>query len=78
MLPPEQFNVRSQDLEPAFHDVGQFYWGKTDEFLVADSLFSPRAVPLKVPSWRVHDIDTEDDWDRAEILFKILSQRGEL
>ena len=78
MFDPAQFHVRSQDLEPAYHDAGQFYWGRSRAFLAGHPLFSPRAVALRIPAWRVQDIDTTDDWERAELLYDVLQRRGEL
>lgn len=70
MLNPEHFNTRSQDLEEAFHDAGQFYWGRSTAWLAGKSLFSPAATPVVLPRHRVQDIDTPEDWERAEWLFK--------
>lgn len=72
MLNPEHFNSRSQDLEEAFHDAGQFYWGRTDAWLTGKPLFSHSAVPIVLPRHRVQDIDTTEDWERAEWLFKAM------
>jgi pseudaminic acid cytidylyltransferase len=68
---PEYTNTRTQDLEPAYYDVGQFYWGKTEAWL---SGVSPHQTgkSLVIPEWRVVDIDTPDDWSRAEILLQLL------
>lgn len=73
MFNPEAFNTRSQDLEPAYHDAGQFYWGKPETFKQKIPIFSAEAVPLPIPSWRVVDIDTEEDWQRAELIYKALN-----
>ncbi|WFF42657.1 pseudaminic acid cytidylyltransferase [Salinicola endophyticus] len=70
MFEPERFNTRSQDLEEAWHDAGQFYWGRPEAWLAGRPLFSARAVPVKLPRHRVQDIDTPEDWQRAEWLFK--------
>ena len=78
MLAPEYVTVRSQDLEPAWHDAGQFYWGYTAAFEQGLPLLSEAAVPVVLPSHRVQDIDTEDDWRRAEVLFRVLGELGEL
>lgn len=67
MHQPESFFKRSQDLEPAYHDAGQFYWGRPQAWLNSENLFES-SKPLVLPSWRVHDIDTQDDWIRAELL----------
>lgn len=72
MFYPENFNVRSQDLPEAFHDAGQFYWGKTEAWLDQKTLFSEKSYPIKIPRWRVQDIDTLEDWTRAESIFKSL------
>jgi N-acylneuraminate cytidylyltransferase len=72
MLFPEHFESRSQDLPRALHDAAQFYWGRPDAWLSATTLFGPRSRPLPVPRWRVQDIDTSEDWIRAEALFRSL------
>lgn len=75
MLEPESFGERSQDLEPAFHDAGQFYWGRPQAWLRSDNLFDG-GKPLLLPRWRVQDIDTEDDWTKAELMHKALYEYG--
>lgn len=72
MFSPEHFNTRSQDLEEAFHDAGQFYWGTTEAWLQGKLIFSPDSLPLLLPRHRVQDIDTSEDWERAEWLFKAM------
>ena len=72
MLQPENFMARSQDLEEAWHDAGQFYWGRAEAWLGGQALFSEQAVPVKLPRYRVQDIDTPEDWERAEWLFKAM------
>jgi len=69
MFQPEHFNTRSQDLEEAWHDAGQFYWGEASAWLAQKPLFSPDAAPVPLPRYRVQDIDTPEDWDRAELMF---------
>ena len=66
---PEYELTRSQDLEPAYHDVGQFYWGRSDAWLINNRIHGS-GVGLPIPSWRVVDIDTLADWERAELLYK--------
>jgi len=72
MFNPEHRNTRSQDLEEAYHDAGQFYWGKTQAFLDDVPTFSAASVPIVLPRYRVQDIDTKEDWDTAEMLHKAL------
>lgn len=76
MFSPENEQVRSQDLEEAYHDAGQFYWGKTDAFLNKLSIFSPHSKAVLLPRKRVQDIDTMEDWDLAESLYSALKLAG--
>ena len=76
MFHPEHFNTRSQDLEDAYHDAGQFYWGTASAWLVGKPIFSPDAAPLVLPRHRVQDIDTPEDWERAERMFKALQAQA--
>lgn len=69
MFQPEHALTRSQDLEEAYHDAGQFYWGRRAAWLAEKTLIGPDAAPLVIPRHRVQDIDTPEDWDRAERLF---------
>lgn len=77
MFAPEHFQSRSQDLEEAFHDAGQFYWGTANAWLRGKPLFSEHATPVKLPRHRVQDIDTPEDWVRAEWLFKAMQAQNE-
>lgn len=72
MFQPEHMMTRSQDLEDAWHDAGQFYWGYAAAFLADRPLFSEEAVPVILPRHRVQDIDTPEDWRRAELMFAAL------
>ncbi len=74
MFAPEYFNTRSQDLEEAYHDAGQFYWGTAEAWLTEKMIFGPGSVPVILPRHRVQDIDTPEDWVRAEWLFKAMQQ----
>ena len=69
MFQPEHFNTPSQDLEEAWHDAGQFYWGKAQAWLTGKPLFSPDAAAVPLPRYRVQDIDTPEDWEIAERMF---------
>lgn len=77
-LHPEHFFTRSQDLEEAFHDAGQFYWGRPQAFLDEIILHSTAALPYVLPRYLVQDIDTPEDWRRAELMFETLQKTGEL
>ncbi|MGB5855923.1 MAG: pseudaminic acid cytidylyltransferase [Oceanisphaera sp.] len=72
MFQPEHFNTRSQDLEEAYHDAGQFYWGKAEAWLSEKVIFGPDSMPVILPRHQVQDIDTPEDWQRAEWLFKVM------
>ncbi|WP_417536725.1 pseudaminic acid cytidylyltransferase [Methylophaga sp.] len=76
MFHPEHFGTRSQDLEEAWHDAGQFYWGTAQAWTQERSIFSEDAAPVTLPRHRVQDIDTPEDWVRAEWLFKALQEQG--
>lgn len=71
---PEYISTRTQDLEPAYYDVGQFYWGKTDAWLKGHSAHQ-YGKGLVIPEWRAVDVDTPDDWERAEMIYKILKSK---
>lgn len=70
---PEFELTRTQDLEPAYHDAGQFYWGKAEAWLTNNKVHTSGAG-LPIPNWRVVDIDTPADWERAEILYAALNK----
>jgi N-acylneuraminate cytidylyltransferase len=72
MLYPEYRDARSQDLEEAYHDAGQFYWGRAEAWLGRREIFSGSSVPVILPRHRVQDIDTPEDWERAEWMFHAL------
>lgn len=71
MFWPENFMKRSQDLEEAYQDAGQFYWtnlnGKSDEII-----FGKDSIPIVLPRHLVQDIDTLEDWERAEYMYEVL------
>ncbi len=68
---PQFEMTRTQDLEKSFHDAGQFYWGKASAWLEHKKMHTA-GLGMSIPHWRVVDIDSEDDWRRAELLFKAL------
>lgn len=72
MFQPQHLMSRSQDLEPAFHDAAQFYWGWSDAWLAGENMYSPQAAPVILPRTQVVDIDTPEDWDVAEVAYRVL------
>lgn len=72
MFEPQCFESRSQDLEEAWHDAGQFYWGRSEAWLRERPVLGTGTVPVRLPRYRVQDIDTQEDLQRAELLFKAL------
>jgi N-acylneuraminate cytidylyltransferase len=58
------------------HDAGQFYWGRPESWLTGGGMFERCSCPLIIPRWRIQDIDTEDDWKRAELLAAMLGEGG--
>ena len=73
MLFPEHSNTRSQDLPEVFHDAAQFYWGRPQAWLRSVRIFDVNSTMIFVPRWRVQDIDTEQDWIRAEAMMQYLT-----
>ena len=74
MFTPEHYMTRSQDLEEAYQDAGQFYWsrvGKTS----GEIMFGKDSIPVILPRYLVQDIDTLEDWQRAELMYKIIQEQ---
>jgi len=74
MIEPSNYETRSQDLPEAWHDTGQFYCGRTSAWRTELTLLGPASAAIKIPRWRVQDIDTEEDWILAEIYFRVLKE----
>ncbi|MBF7072355.1 pseudaminic acid cytidylyltransferase [Glaciecola sp. MH2013] len=70
----EDIMKRSQDLPEAYHDAGQFYWGRAEDYLSSKAIFSEHGIPIILPRHLVQDIDTEEDWLRAELMYKAYMQ----
>lgn len=77
-LYPQYAGTRSQDLPAAYQDAGQFYWGRRQAWLAGTPVFSGASLPVILPRHRVQDIDTEEDWHRAELMQQVLWHSGEL
>lgn len=73
-LYPEYSNTRSQDLPEVYHDAAQFYWGRASAYLGGVPLFSNKSIGVVIPRFRVQDVDTEEDWVRAELMYRALQQ----
>lgn len=74
---PHSISKRSQDLPPAYHDAGQLYWGKASTWLDnSKTIFGNNSRMLVLPDHLVQDIDTPEDWRRAELLYQLLQQEA--
>lgn len=72
MFWPENFSKRSQDLSKAYFDAAQFYFGKPEAFLENLQLFAPHSIGIELPRHIVQDIDTPEDWMRAEYMYQAI------
>ena len=75
MFTPEHYMTRSQDLEEAYQDAGQFYWEKRFE-TSTEIMFGKDSIPVILPRHLVQDIDTIEDWERAEYMYQILNKNS--
>ena len=75
MIFPEYYEARSQDLPESLHDAAQFYWGKPAAWLENMPIFANYAFPIRIPNWRVIDIDHPDDMDKALALAPTIFRR---
>ena len=80
MFTPEHYMTRSQDLEEAYQDAGQFYWTnrKRQQENKNNIVFSNISIPIILPRHLVQDIDTPEDWIRAEFMYEALKRSGEV
>lgn len=74
MCQPENISARSQDLEPTYHDSGQFYFFRAKPILEQKRLWTDNTGAIVVPEMEAHDIDTEEDWEIAEFKYQILKK----
>ncbi|MEA2047517.1 MAG: pseudaminic acid cytidylyltransferase [Campylobacterota bacterium] len=75
MFTPEHYMTRSQDLEEAYQDAGQFYWTKTNH-ISKEIMFGKDSIPVILPRHLVQDIDTLEDWQRAEVMYKVIQENN--
>ncbi|MFW5887043.1 MAG: pseudaminic acid cytidylyltransferase [Bacteroidota bacterium] len=73
MIWPEHLKTRSQDLKPAYHDSGSFYWVRTEALLNQKTLFCKNGSAIVLPETEVQDIDNETDWELAELKYKLIN-----
>lgn len=78
LIEPENLMTRSQDLPEMYHDAGQVYWGRVEAFLESKPAFSGNTAPIILPRHLVQDIDTNEDWVRAEAMYQVLRNQGKL
>ena len=71
---PEYLDSRSQDLQPHYHDVGQFYVFRTDRFAVNKKLMVGDILPFIVSELEVQDIDNLTDWKIAEMKYRLMTE----
>ena len=74
MFTPEHYMTRSQDLEEAYQDAGQFYWSRVGN-TSGEIMFGKDSIPVILPRHLVQDIDTLEDWQRAELMYKIIQEQ---
>jgi N-acylneuraminate cytidylyltransferase len=75
MIWPENYDKRSQDLPPAYHDAGQFYFIRSNSLLKTKTIFTDRTLGIEIPESEAQDIDTEEDWKIAELKFRLLQDK---
>lgn len=75
MFQPENLNKRSQDLEAAYHDAGQFYWFNISDFFNERKLFTSNSGAIVIDETEVQDIDSETDWKLAEMKYQLLNNK---
>lgn len=73
MFTPEHYFTRSQDLPQAYQDAGQFYWSKTTQHS-DEIMFGKESIPIILPRYLVQDIDTPEDWIRAEFMYEAVQK----
>ena len=80
MFTAEHYMTRSQDLEEAYQDAGQFYWTNRERQKQSENsiVFSNISIPIILPRHLVQDIDTPEDWIRAEYMYESLKKSREI
>ncbi|MGB0897270.1 MAG: pseudaminic acid cytidylyltransferase [Flavobacteriaceae bacterium] len=75
MFQPEHLTTRSQDLEPAYQDSGQFYWFNVATMKQKQQLWTDNSGVIHLPPMQAHDIDYLEDWEIAEFKYKFRSKQ---
>jgi pseudaminic acid cytidylyltransferase len=78
MFEPQNYYARSQDLEESYQDAGQFYWGSAATYNSEKIFFSTDSMAYVLPRHMVQDIDTFEDWRRAELMYEALIKNGDI
>jgi pseudaminic acid cytidylyltransferase len=78
MFEPRNYNTRSQDLEHAYQEAGQFYWGSASSYMQEKIFFSTDSKAFILPRHMVQDIDSAEDWTRAELMYAALKANGDI
>lgn len=73
---PEYTFTRSQDLEPLYHDCGQFCFLRVEALLREKNILCSNMVPMVLSDLEVQDIDNETDWEMAELKYELLRRKG--
>ena len=71
MLDNNSFLKRSQDLKQTYHDAGQFCFGKVSNWIKKKNIFKSKTTFIEIDKWKCQDIDTLNDWKKAEKLFEL-------
>lgn len=75
---PLNLNIRSQDLEPIYHDAGQFYAFNVLHFLKEGKLIGTKVLPIMRSNLEVQDIDNDDDWKIAEMKYQLMIRNNSI
>ncbi len=74
MLFPNYYKIRSQDIKDLYHDAGQFFWSSVSVLKNQSKKYNHKNSIIEIPSWRCQDIDTYEDWKRAEIIYDLINK----
>ena len=67
-------NSRSQDLKETYHDAGQFFWSLASVLKGPPKEYNYKNSIIEIPTWRSQDIDNNEDWKRAEIVYDLINK----